>query len=57
VLFRSGPIQAELERRNQWTSATLNYGTVAACRARDFVAVAEELIRRDPWVLVKNRPK
>jgi aminoglycoside 3-N-acetyltransferase len=51
------PIQAELERRGGWSSTPLNYGTVAACRARDFVAVAEELIRRDPWVLVKNRPK
>jgi hypothetical protein len=30
---------------------------VALCRLRDFVAAAEELIRQDPWVLVKNRPK
>jgi len=52
-----GPIQAELQHRRLWASVPLNYGTVAACRLRDFVAVAEELIRRDPWVLVKNRPK
>jgi aminoglycoside N3'-acetyltransferase len=51
------PVQAELERRRQWSAVTLNYGTVALCRLRDFVAAAEELIRQDPWVLVKNRPK
>jgi aminoglycoside 3-N-acetyltransferase len=53
----SAPVQKELERRGLWTSVPLNYGKVAVCRFRDFVAVAEELLAKDPWVLVENRPK
>ncbi|MEZ0395275.1 MAG: AAC(3) family N-acetyltransferase [Anaerolineales bacterium] len=52
----AAPVQRELERRGLWTSIPLNYGRVAACRLRDFVAVEEELLRADPWALVKNRP-
>jgi len=51
----SAPVQAELERRGLWTSVPLNYGKVASCRLRDFVAVEEELLRADPWALVTNR--
>jgi hypothetical protein len=51
----STPVQKALEERSLWTSVPLNYGKVAACRFRDFVAVAEELLTKDPWVLVQNR--
>jgi aminoglycoside N3'-acetyltransferase len=50
------PVRLELERRGLWSSADLNYGKVAACRFRDFVVAAEELLAADPWVLVVNRP-
>ncbi len=53
----STPVQKELEARGLWSSVTLNYGTVAACRFQDFVAVAEELLAGDPWALVQNRPQ
>jgi aminoglycoside N3'-acetyltransferase len=51
----SAPIQEELERRGLWMSVPLNYGKVASCRFRDFVAVEEELLRADPWALVTNQ--
>jgi aminoglycoside 3-N-acetyltransferase len=50
------PVQLELEHRGQWFSVDLNYGKIACCRFRDFVAVAEDLLAIDPWVLVVNRP-
>ena len=54
---RSAPVQKVLEERGLWSSVTLNYGKVALCRFRDFVAMAEELLAKDPWALVQNRPK
>jgi len=52
----SAPVQKVLEERGRWSSVTLNYGQVALCRLRDFVAAAEELLAQDPWALVQNRP-
>jgi aminoglycoside N3'-acetyltransferase len=52
----SAPVQKELERRGMWSSERLNYGKVALCRFQDFVAVAEDLLKEDPWALVQNRP-
>ncbi len=52
----SAPVQKLLEERGLWASTPLNYGRVAACRLREFVSAAEELLGRDPWALVQNRP-
>lgn len=52
----SAPVQKVLEERGLWNSIPLNYGKVALCRFRDFVSVAEELISKNPWVLVQNHP-
>ncbi len=46
------PIQELLEQRQQWRSAALNYGQVAACRLVDFVAAADDLLARDPRALI-----
>ena len=53
----SAPIQEVLEERGLWSSVTLNYGKLALCRFRDFVAVEEELLTKNPWALVQNRLK
>ena len=50
------PVQQVLEQRGQWTSRRLNYGQVAACRLRDFVAATNYLLAADPWALVSNKP-
>lgn len=50
------PIQDELQRRGQWAAVRVNYGEIAACTLQDFVAVCDELLAADPWVLVSNRP-
>jgi hypothetical protein len=50
------PVRLALETRGQWSSVDLNYGKVASCRFRDFVAAAGDLLAEDPWVLVVNRP-
>jgi aminoglycoside N3'-acetyltransferase len=49
------PIQHALQRRGQWSTTNLNYGTVAACRLQDFVRAADALLAADPWALVENR--
>lgn len=51
------PVKVELEKRGQWFSIDLNYGKIASCRFQNFVAAAEDLLARDPWVLVVNRPE
>jgi aminoglycoside 3-N-acetyltransferase len=56
-VISSAPVQKVLEERNAWASVPLNYGKVALCRFQDFVTIAEELISKDPWALVKNHPK
>jgi aminoglycoside 3-N-acetyltransferase len=48
------PIQKVLEDRNQWHSMPLNYGAIAVCRMRDFVEATDDLLTRDPWILVSN---
>lgn len=50
----SAPVQKVLEERGLWSCVRLNYGQVASCRFRDFVAVEEELLGKDPWALVQN---
>jgi aminoglycoside N3'-acetyltransferase len=51
------PVETELRARRLWNDAPLNYGKISACRLRDFVAVADELLRADPWILVENKPQ
>jgi hypothetical protein len=53
----SAPVQKVLEARGQWSSVSLNYGKVSLCRFQDFVSAAEELLAKDPWALVQNRPQ
>jgi aminoglycoside 3-N-acetyltransferase len=50
------PVRLALETRGQCSSVDLNYGKLASCRFRDFVAAAGDLLTEDPWVLVVNRP-
>lgn len=49
-------IQQLLEQRRQWKEEKLNYGTVAIFSARDFVTAADDLLAKDPWIFVANRP-
>ena len=53
----SAPVQKLLEKHGRWSSMNLNYGKLAACSFRDFVAAAEALLDKDPWALVQNRPQ
>jgi aminoglycoside 3-N-acetyltransferase len=48
------PVQVLLESRGLWRQVKLNYGTVAACRLREVVAAADDLLKEDPWALVKD---
>lgn len=48
------PVQSWLEGRGLWRQARLNYGHVAACRLRDVVAAADDLLAHNPWALVKD---
>lgn len=49
-------IQQLLEHRNQWKKEKLNYGTVAIFSAHEFVTAADDLLAKDPWIFVANRP-
>jgi len=49
------PIQGLLQQRGQWRCVEVNYGQVAACRLTDFVRSADDLLARDPWILVGPR--
>jgi aminoglycoside N3'-acetyltransferase len=49
------PIQRLLESRQQWWSVPLGYGCITRCRMLDFSAASDELLERDPWLLVTNR--
>jgi aminoglycoside N3'-acetyltransferase len=55
-LVNCAPVRELLLERGRWSSVRLNYGKVEACCFRDFVAAEEELLAKDPWVLVTNRP-
>ncbi len=48
------PVQVLLEDRGLWRQVKLNYGSVAACRLRDVVAAADDLLAKDPWALVTD---
>ena len=50
------PVEARLKRQGLWSERPLNYGRLAVCRLRDFVATADGLLAADPWSLVENRP-
>lgn len=50
------PLQAELIKRRQWYNQPLNYGSVSACRLRDFVQTADDLLAQNPWIFVTNSP-
>jgi aminoglycoside 3-N-acetyltransferase len=48
-------IQEKLAERGLWQQVKLNYGWVSLCKARHFVAVADELLAADPWIFVAER--
>ena len=50
-------IETVLRGRGLWQAVPLNYGQIAACRLRDFVAVTTELLTADPWCFVTNKPE
>jgi aminoglycoside 3-N-acetyltransferase len=51
------PVQTRLEQDERWRSVAVNYGFVSLCLAVDFVAAADQLLAKDPWVLVSNRDR
>ena len=55
--LRLAPIQTSLESGGHWRSNSLNYGEVACCNLKDFVAATDALLAGDPWVLVANKPE
>ena len=50
------PVQAVLESKGLWSQQCLNYGFISVCRIRDFIAATDEILAKDPWGLVTNRP-
>lgn len=52
--LRLTPIREALEAKGQWAEQRLNYGRIALCSQRDFVAATDELLAADPWALVKQ---
>lgn len=48
------PVQRWLEGQGLWRQVRLNYGYVAACKLRDVVAAADDLLSRDAWALVRG---
>lgn len=55
-ILTADPVQALLEERGQWHSASLNYGKISTCRLVDFVAAVDHFLAADPWSLVTNPP-
>lgn len=51
------PVQEALQIRSQWQTLELNYGYISLCRLSDFVVVVDEILNKDPWALVANRPQ
>jgi len=51
------PIQEAMEKKGQWTSRKLNYGTISLCSLKDFVATADKFLAEDPWIFVTNLPE
>ena len=50
------PVKQLLTERNQWHSIVLNYGEIASCSLKDFIAAVDHFLSADPWSLVTNRP-
>jgi aminoglycoside 3-N-acetyltransferase len=51
------PVVAYMQSRGEWNSVTMNYGQITVCRLADFVAAADRILAKDPWLLVLNRPE
>lgn len=50
------PVQETLQEQGLWTTSSLNYGYISACRLVDFVASTLAFLVKDPWSLVINPP-
>ena len=50
-------VETAMKERGMWQEVTLNYGKIAACRLRDFIAVISEMMTEDPWRWVTNKPE
>lgn len=50
-------IQDAMEKKGQWASRKLNYGTISLCSLKDFTATADQLLAEDPWAFVTNLPE
>lgn len=48
------PIQHELQRLGLWRSVPINYGSISACKLRDFVCITDQLLAQDPLALVSK---
>jgi aminoglycoside N3'-acetyltransferase len=52
------PVMELMQKRSDWRSIPLNYGQIRACRLRDFVDAADQVLANDPWSVVTNvRPR
>jgi aminoglycoside 3-N-acetyltransferase len=51
---RARPIQDEMKKKGLLKQVKLNYGWIAVCLLQDFVKVADEMLARNPWILVSN---
>jgi aminoglycoside 3-N-acetyltransferase len=51
------PIQDAMEKKGQWVTQPLNYGTISLCSLKDFVATADQFLAEDPWIFVTNLPE
>jgi len=49
------PVKTLLQARDQWYSLPVNYGHIALCQLRHFVAAVDHFLRDDPWSLLTNR--
>jgi aminoglycoside N3'-acetyltransferase len=50
-------IQDVLEEEGNWAQAKLNYGWISLCSLKDFVRITDDLLAKDPWCFVTNRPE
>ena len=48
-------VQHALQTHGQWSSTSLNYGSLSLCHLTDFVQAADQILVDDPWGLVENR--
>lgn len=54
-ILTAAPIEQLLIERGHWQSVSLNYGRIAVCTLKDFVAAEEHFLSSDPWFFVTNR--